>query len=118
MVKGHDGSMFYTLRGLSIRILPSYHPELSVCIVSRTRTFKAIVYQSHKYQPALTVWVFHQVVPSLVLKTLGVMHRVHRAFEAFDDSDQDLAQFIELRIFPRCDQFLVSWSCNIEPELA
>jgi hypothetical protein len=39
--------------------------------------------------------------------TVSAMHRVHRAFEAFDDLDQDLARFIELRIFPRCDQFLV-----------
>jgi hypothetical protein len=39
------------------------------------------------------------MVPS-VLKTVGIMHRVHRAFEAFNDPDQDLAQFVELRIFP------------------
>jgi hypothetical protein len=52
-----------------------------------------------------------------VLKTVGVMQRVRRAFEAFDDPDQDLAQFIELRIFPRCDQFLVSLSHGIEPGL-
>jgi hypothetical protein len=38
-----------------------------------------------------------------VLMTVGVMRRVHRAFEAFDNSDQDLARFIELWIFPRCD---------------
>jgi hypothetical protein len=53
-----------------------------------------------------------------VLKTVGVMRRVRRAFKAFDDLDQDLAQFIELRIFPRCDQFLVSWPRGIEPGLA
>jgi hypothetical protein len=94
MVKGHAGSTFYTLCGLSIRILPSHHPGLSVCIVSRTWTFEAIVYQSRKYQAALAVWIFHQVVPSLVLKTVCVMHQVHRAFEAFDDSDQNLTQFI------------------------
>jgi hypothetical protein len=39
------------------------------------------------------------------------MRRVHRAFKAFDDLDRDLAQFVELRIFPSCDQFLVPWSC-------
>jgi hypothetical protein len=50
-----------------------------------------------------------------VLKTVSIMHRVHRAFEAFDDPDQDLAQFIEPRIFPMCDQFLVPWSRGIEP---
>jgi hypothetical protein len=118
MVKGNVGSTFYSLCGLSIRILPSYHLGLSVCIVSRTRTFEAIVYQSGKYQPALVVWIFDQVVPSLVLKTMGVMRRFHRAFEAFDDSDQELAQFIKLRIFLRCDQLLVSWPRGIEPELA
>jgi hypothetical protein len=50
-----------------------------------------------------------------VLKTLGVMRRVHRAFKAFDDPDQDLTQFIESRVFHRCDQFLVSWPRSIEP---
>jgi hypothetical protein len=31
--------------------------------------------------------------------------------------DQDLAQFIKLRNFPRRDQFLVSWLRDIEPRL-
>jgi hypothetical protein len=44
-----------------------------------------------KHLPARAVWIFHQVVLSLVLKTVGIMHRVHRAFEAFDDPDRDLA---------------------------
>jgi hypothetical protein len=109
---------FYTLRGLSIRILPSYHPGLSVCILSRNRTFKAIVYQSNNYQPTLVVWTFHQVVSNLVPKTVGIIRQAHRAFESFDMSDQDLAQFIELRIFPRCYQFLVLWPYDIVPELA
>jgi hypothetical protein len=52
-----------------------------------------------------------------VIRTVSVM-RVHRAFEAFDDLDRDLARFVELRIFPRCDQFLVAWPCGIEPWLA
>jgi hypothetical protein len=43
-----------------------------------------------------------------VLKTMGIMRRFRRAFEAFDDLDQDLAQFIKLRDFPKCDQFLMS----------
>jgi hypothetical protein len=30
---------------------------------------------------------FHQVVPNLVLKTMGIMCRVHRAFKAFHDSE-------------------------------
>jgi hypothetical protein len=31
------------------------------------------------------------------------MCRVCRAFEAFDDLDLTLAQFVELRVFPKCD---------------
>jgi hypothetical protein len=50
---------------------------------------------------------FHQVAPNLLLKTMGIMCRVCRTFEAFDNSDQDLAQFVKLMVFPRCDQFLV-----------
>jgi hypothetical protein len=42
---------------------------------------------------------FHQVIPSLVLKIVGIVCRVHRVFEAFDDLDWDLAQFVELRFF-------------------
>jgi hypothetical protein len=61
---------------------------------------------------------FHQVVPNLVLKTVGIVYRVRRTFEAFDDSDRDLAQFVEPRVFPRCDQFLVPWSCGIAHKLA
>jgi hypothetical protein len=50
-----------------------------------------------------------------VLKTVGVLHQDRRAFEAFDDPDQDIAQFIESRVFHRCEHFLVPWSCDIEP---
>jgi hypothetical protein len=39
---------------------------------------------------------------------MGIMRRVRRAFEAFYDPDHDLALFIEVRVFPKCDQFLVS----------
>jgi hypothetical protein len=46
------------------------------------------------------------------------MHRVHRAFEVFDNLDQDLAQLIEWRVFPECDLVLVPWSRDIEPRLA
>jgi hypothetical protein len=53
-----------------------------------------------------------------VTKTVGIMCRVRRAFEVFDNPDQDLTQFIELRIFLRCDQFSVSWPRGIEPMLA
>jgi hypothetical protein len=52
-----------------------------------------------------------------VLRIVSVMHRVHRAFETIDDSDRDLAWFVELRIFPKCDQFLVIWPHGIEPWL-
>jgi hypothetical protein len=58
---------------------------------------------SHNNQSARAVWIFHQVVLSLVLKTVSIMHQVHRAFEAFDDPDQNLTRFVEQRIFPRCD---------------
>ncbi len=58
------------------------------------------------------------MVPSLVLKTVGIVCQVLGAFEAFVDSNRNLVQFVELRGFPRRDQLLVSWSCGIEPELA
>jgi hypothetical protein len=32
---------------------------------------------------------------------MGMMHRVHRAFEAFDNPERDLTWFVEQRIFPR-----------------
>jgi hypothetical protein len=73
--------------------------------------------ESRIYQPARVVWIFHRVVPSLVLRSIRIVRRVHRAFEAFDDSDRNLARFVELKIFPRCDQFLVPWSHGIEPWL-
>jgi hypothetical protein len=72
---------------------------------------------SHKHQPTQTVRIFHRVVHSLVLKTVGVMRLVHRAFEAFDNPDQDLAQFIRSRVFYRCDQFLVLLPHSVEPKL-
>jgi hypothetical protein len=76
------------------------------------------VNESRIYLPAQAVWIFHQVVPNLVLKTVDLKCRVCRAFEAFEDSDRDLAQFIELRVFSRCDQFLVSWPCGVGPKPA
>jgi hypothetical protein len=72
-IKSHAGSMFYTLFSLSIRVLPSYYPGLSVCIVSWTRAFEAIVNESCIYHPSRVVWIFHQVAPSLVLKIVGIM---------------------------------------------
>jgi hypothetical protein len=72
---------------------------------------------NRKHQPARILWIFHWVVPSLVLRIVGIMRRVHRVFEAFADLDRDLAWFVELSIFPMCDQFLVPWSRGIEPWL-
>jgi hypothetical protein len=60
---------------------------------------------------------FHRVVPNLVLNTVGIVCWVRRAFEVFDNSDQDVAQFVKLRGFPRCDQPLVPWPCDIELKL-
>jgi hypothetical protein len=53
-----------------------------------------------------------------VFKAVGTMCRARRAFEVFDNPDRDLAQFIEPRVFHRFDQFLVSWSHDIELKLA
>jgi hypothetical protein len=47
------------------------------------------------------VWIFHQTIPSLVLRTVGVMCLAHRAFKVFDHPDLDLIRFVELRIFPK-----------------
>jgi hypothetical protein len=52
-----------------------------------------------------------------VLRTVGVVRLAHRAFEVFDHPDLDLTQFVEQRIFPQCDQVLVSWPHGIEPRL-
>jgi hypothetical protein len=73
--------------------------------------------ESRIYQAAQVVWIFHHVARSLVLKTMGIVCRVHRAFDTFDDSYRNLAQFVELRVFRRCDQFLVSWPHGMELEL-
>jgi hypothetical protein len=61
------------------------------------------MYLNRKYQPSQVVLIFHLAVPSLVLKTVSITSQVRRAFEAFVDPDQDLAQFVKLRIFPRYD---------------
>jgi hypothetical protein len=79
--------------------------------------------QSHRVQeshaPACSGSLdFHQMVPNLVLKAVGIMCRVHRAFMVFHDMDRDLSQFIESRVFHRCDQFIMPWPCSIEPKLA
>jgi hypothetical protein len=61
---------------------------------------------------------FCQAIPNLVLKVMCIMCWAYRAFEVFDDSDRDLAQFIEPRVFHRCDRFLVPWMRGIEPKLS
>jgi hypothetical protein len=61
--------------------------------------------------------VFEAFDNLLILKTVGIMRRVRRVFGAFDDLDRDLAQFVVCMVFPRCDQFLVSWSRRIESGL-
>jgi hypothetical protein len=50
--------------------------------------------------------------------TVGTMHRAYRAFKVFDYSDQDLARFVEQRVFPGCDQVLVSWLHDVELRIA
>jgi hypothetical protein len=45
------------------------------------------------------------------------MHLAHRAFKVFDHSDLNFTRFVELMIFPKCDQVLVSWLRGVEPEL-
>jgi hypothetical protein len=60
----------------------------------------------------------HQTIPSLVLRTVGIMCLAHRAFKVFDHPDLDLTRFVELRIFPKCDQVLVSWPHGIETRLS
>jgi hypothetical protein len=73
---------------------------------------------SCNHRTTRVVWIFHQVIPNLVLRTVGVMRLAHRAFKVFDHPYQDFAWFVELRIFPRCDQFLLPWSRGIELWLA
>jgi hypothetical protein len=55
MIQCHAKSMFQILFGLSIRVLPPYYPGLSAYIVSWTRVFKAIVYESRMYGSARVV---------------------------------------------------------------
>jgi hypothetical protein len=61
---------------------------------------------------------FHQVIPILVPKVVGTTCRARIAFEVSDDMDRDLTQFIEIRVFHECDQFLVPRPRGVEPELA
>jgi hypothetical protein len=41
------------------------------------------------------------IVPSLVLKTVGVMHLAQRAFEAFAHLILDIILFVEQRVFSK-----------------
>jgi hypothetical protein len=53
---------------------------------------------SRNNQSARAVWIFHRVVLSLVLRTISILHRIHKAFEAFDNPDRDLTRFVELGV--------------------
>jgi hypothetical protein len=46
----------------------------SVLLVQKQEleAFEAIMNESHIYQPTWAVWIFHQVAPSLVHKTVGI----------------------------------------------
>jgi hypothetical protein len=50
---------------------------------------------SHNHQTTRVVWIFHRVIPNLVLRNVGIMRLAHRAFKVFDHPDLDLTQFIE-----------------------
>jgi hypothetical protein len=73
---------------------------------------------SRNHQTNRVVWIFHQVIPKLVLMTVGVIRLAHRGFEVSDHPDLDITQFVEQRIFPKCDQVLVSWLRGVEPRRA
>jgi hypothetical protein len=60
---------------------------------------------------------FHQEVPNLVPRAVGTVCRADSAFEVIDNSDQNLAQFVKLRVFCRCDQLLVPWPRSNEAKL-
>jgi hypothetical protein len=49
---------------------------------------------------------------------MGVMRLTHREFRVLVHLALDLAVFVELRIFLKCSQVLVSYPCGIEPKLA
>jgi hypothetical protein len=53
-----------------------------------------------------------------LLGTVGFMRLAHRAFKVFDHPDLDFTRFVEQRMFPKCDQVLVSCPHGIEPRLA
>jgi hypothetical protein len=48
------------------------------------------------------------MISNLVLMNVDVMHLAHTGFEVFDYLDLDLTQFVEQRIFFKCDQVLMS----------
>jgi hypothetical protein len=52
-----------------------------------------------------------------VPKPAGLMCQACSAFEVFDNSDRDLTQFVKIRVFHKCDQFLVPWPRDVDPEL-
>jgi hypothetical protein len=52
-----------------------------------------------------------------VPRIVGVMHLAHRIFEVFEHLNLDLTWLVEERIFPKCDQVLVSWPRGVESRL-
>jgi hypothetical protein len=54
--------------------------------------------KSHKHQSARGSLDFHRVVPNKVPKVVGLMCQAHSAFNVFDNSDQELTQFIDIRV--------------------
>jgi hypothetical protein len=69
---------------------------------------------SCNHQTTRVVWIFHRMIPSLVLRTVGIMRLAHRAFEVFHHPYLDITWFVEQRFFPQCDQVLVSRPRDIE----
>jgi hypothetical protein len=81
-------------------------PRISISSGSRTAADNRRIISSSSRTAAdgsLELLLMTVFVVVLVLRTVAVMRRVYRAFEAFDDPDRDLVRFVELRIFSRCD---------------
>jgi hypothetical protein len=78
------------------------------------------MHMSRNHQTTRVVWIFHRMIPNLVLGIVDIMCLAHRAFKVFFHLDLNLTQFVEQRIFSMCDQVLVSvsWLHGIEPGLA
>jgi hypothetical protein len=58
---------------ISIIRLISFMREFLTRLTMDLESCQINVYESHRYQSARAVWIFDQVIPSLVLKTVSVM---------------------------------------------